>query len=199
MLAVGGAVGFSLLQVPVYEASIKVLVGQEQTDEAPGQLGSDVQGLQQLTQTMELAVDSRPVAEDVIQRLDLDTMPGDFLGNLSAEQLGATQFIEVTYRDTDPEVAQSVANTTGETFSEEISQVNPSTDTITATVWERAPVPDSPVSPSFLRNILLGLAVGLLLGVALAFLVEYLDDSWRSPEEVELISGVAQKDKKGKS
>jgi hypothetical protein len=28
------------------------------------------------------------------------------------------------------------------------------------------------------------------LGVGLAFLLEYLDDGWRSPEEVEQISGV---------
>jgi capsular polysaccharide biosynthesis protein len=40
------------------------------------------------------------------------------------------------------------------------------------------------------RNGLLTLAFGLLLGVVLALFLEYLDDSWRSPEEVEQISGV---------
>jgi capsular polysaccharide biosynthesis protein len=37
---------------------------------------------------------------------------------------------------------------------------------------------------------LLALVAGGALGVALAFLLEYLDDSWGSPEEAEQISGV---------
>jgi capsular polysaccharide biosynthesis protein len=57
-------------------------------------------------------------------------------------------------------------------------------------VWEPAAVPEEPVSPNPLRNGLLGLVLGLMLGMGLAFLLEYLDDSWRSPEEVERISGV---------
>jgi capsular polysaccharide biosynthesis protein len=32
--------------------------------------------------------------------------------------------------------------------------------------------------------------LGGILGLGLAFLLENLDDSWRSPEEVELVSGV---------
>lgn len=32
--------------------------------------------------------------------------------------------------------------------------------------------------------------LGLMLGTGAAFLLEYLDDSWRSPEEAEQVSGV---------
>jgi capsular polysaccharide biosynthesis protein len=32
--------------------------------------------------------------------------------------------------------------------------------------------------------------LGSLLGVGLAFLLEYVDDSWTSPDEVEEVSGV---------
>jgi capsular polysaccharide biosynthesis protein len=31
---------------------------------------------------------------------------------------------------------------------------------------------------------------GIMLGIGLALLMEYLDRSWRSPEEVEQVSGV---------
>jgi capsular polysaccharide biosynthesis protein len=41
-----------------------------------------------------------------------------------------------------------------------------------------------------LRNGLLAAVFGLMLGTGLALLMEYLDYSWRSPEEVEQISGV---------
>jgi len=186
----GAAVGLSFLQTPMYEGSIKILVGQNQSSDVPTNLGSDVQGLQQLTQTMAEAVNTLPVAEAVIERLDLQTTPEKFLENLSVQQVASTQFIEVSYTDPNPEMAQQVANAIGDEFSGQVSEVSPSANAITATVWERAAVPDSPVSPNPVRNGLLALALGLMLGVGLAFLLEHLDDSWRSPEEVEQISGV---------
>ncbi len=185
------AVGISLAQTPKYEASIKILVGQEEGSEAPaGNLGGEVQGLQQITQTMAEGVTTRPVVESVIQQLGLQTTPEDLQKNLNAEQVRATQFIQVHYTDTSPERAQQVADAIGDVFSEQVSEVSPSANAVTATVWERAELPDEPVSPDPVRDGLLALAVGVMLGIVLAFLLEYLDDSWRSPEEVEQISGV---------
>lgn len=46
-------------------------------------------------------------------------------------------------------------------------------------------VPDDPVRPTPVRNALLGLAFGLMLGVPLALTFEYLDDSVRDEEDVE--------------
>lgn len=189
ILFTGAAVGFSLVQTPRYEASIMILVGQERgITETP----NDVMGLQQLTQTMTEAVNTRPVAEEVIQRLDLGTTPENLLveKNLTVEQVGATQFIEVDYRDSSPERAQQIANTIGEVFSERISEVSPSASAVTATVWERAALPEEPVSPNLSLNLGAGLALGIMFGVGLAFLLEFLDDRWRSPEEAEQISGV---------
>lgn len=187
-LLTGAAVGVSLLQTPTYAASIKVLVGQK-----PGEsnsLGGDVSGLQQITQSMAVWIDTRPVAEATIQRLELQESPDQLLARTDSAQIGATQFIEVTYTDTNPEEAQVVANTIGEVFSEQVSEVSASANDITATVLEPAVIPTTPVSPNPLRNGLVALAFGTMLGLGLAFLIEHLDDRWRSPEEVEQISGV---------
>lgn len=48
-----------------------------------------------------------------------------------------------------------------------------------------ARVPASPISPNPVRNAILGVVVGLVLGVAFAFLVDRLDDSIHSLEDVE--------------
>jgi len=182
------AVGFSLAQTPEYEASIKILVGQDRgITDAP----SDAMGLLQLTQTMAEGVRSRPVAETAIRQQNLRMTPEDLLGqNLSVEQIPNTQFIRVTYTDTDPERARRVANAIGEAFSERVSDVRSSANSITVSVWEPAVTPAEPVSPHPIRNGLLALALGLIVGVGLAFVLEHLDDTWRSTEEAELISGV---------
>jgi capsular exopolysaccharide synthesis family protein len=183
----GAVLAFDLTQTPQYEASIKILVGQKRgITETP----SDAIGLQQLTLTMAQAVSTRPVAEAVILQQDLQTTPEALLAELSVEQIPSTQFVEVSYKDPNPERARRVVNTVGEVFSEQVSAVSSSANSITATVWEPAITPDEPVSPDPARDVLLAMALGLMLGVGLAFLLEYTDDTWSSPEEAEQISGV---------
>ncbi len=54
-------------------------------------------------------------------------------------------------------------------------------------VWivEKAETPKAPFKPRKMLNILLGIIVGLFGGVGLAFFVEYLDNTIKSPEDVE--------------
>jgi capsular polysaccharide biosynthesis protein len=192
LVCVGAAVGFSLLQTPVYEASTMLLVGQEPPTNSDQQLPlvGNVEGLQQLAQTMVEAIPSRPVAEEVIEEEGLNTTPEAFLENLTVEQIEGTQFIELSYKSTDPTEAQGVVNTVSEVSSERISEVSAGNANISVKVWEYAVVPSNALSPNPARSAFLALGVGLMIGVGLAFLLEYLDDSWHSAEEVERVTGV---------
>jgi capsular exopolysaccharide synthesis family protein len=190
VLLAAAAVGLSLMQPPVYQASTTILVGQEQSDQSLN-LASDIMGLQQITMTVVEAVNSRVVAEAVIEELNLDTTPETILGGMAVQQVTDTQFIQIDYVDTNPERAQQIANAIAEVSSEQIAEVSPNATAITATVWEPAVEPTIPISPQPIRNGILAMFLGLGLGVALAFLLESLDDSWRSSEEVEQLSGVS--------
>lgn len=53
------------------------------------------------------------------------------------------------------------------------------------TIVERASVPDSPFSPQTKRNSVLGVIVGLVLGVGLAFLLHYLDRRIKDDKTLE--------------
>jgi capsular polysaccharide biosynthesis protein len=186
-IIVGTAVGYSLGKTDQYVASVKILVGQDRGISATPQ---EADGLKTVTETIAEAVSNRPMAEAVIRQLDLQVTSEHLLASLSAEQIPDTQFVQVYYRDTDPEKAAQVVNAVGHVFSEEVSQMSPEAGDITVTVWDEAVVPQTPVSPNPLRNGLLALMLGGTLGLGVAFLLEYLDDSWRSPEETEWISGV---------
>ncbi len=54
-------------------------------------------------------------------------------------------------------------------------------------VWviEEATLPEIPAKPQKKRNLLLGLVFGLFGGVGLAFFLEYLDNTVKTPEDVE--------------
>lgn len=55
---------------------------------------------------------------------------------------------------------------------------------------EKASVPLKPTKPLVAANLLLGMLVGVLGGVALAFFMEYLDNTIKDPEDVEAVLGV---------
>jgi capsular polysaccharide biosynthesis protein len=189
VVTTGSALGFSLLQTPTYVASVQILVGQKTTGDIT--LNADVSDLQELALTVAKAVPTTPVAETVVERLDLpEGSAGEVLKNISAEPDPGTMFVNVSYRDSDPERAQLIANTIGQVLSEKISEVSLGANAITAKVWEPANLPETPVSPDPIRNGILALVLGSLLGVVLAFLLEYVGDSWNSREEVEEVSEV---------
>jgi capsular polysaccharide biosynthesis protein len=167
-----------------------VVVGQAPSDQQSTNLAGSIDGLQQLTQNMIIAIDTRPVAEEVISRRGLEMTPDELLNNLTIEQVESSQFIRLSYTDSNAEDAQQIVNTVGTVSSNRITNLGAAANNITATVMERAVLPQSPIKPDPVRNGLLAAVFGLMLGVGLAFLMEYRDHSWHSPEEVERVSGV---------
>lgn len=191
LLLVGLSMGYTVMQTPIYQTSTKILIGQAPAGNPVGDAGRELQDLQWLMPTLAAAANTRPVAEDVIQRLDLSVSPEYVQGGMGVEQIPDTQFLVVSFRDSSPERAQLIANSIGDAVSERLPELGPNgSDSITATVWEQATLPASPSSPDLMRNVLVALALGLMLGVGLAFLVNYLDDRWRSVDEVEQLTKV---------
>jgi capsular polysaccharide biosynthesis protein len=156
--------GASLWQPPTYEASAQVRVDWQQE----GQWKTLEFREPPPTLMMIHAIDRRPVAKEAIQRLELEMSPVELLDKLTVEQVENTTFIALRYEDTNAPRAQQIVNTVGEVFSEYISERSAAGSNITATVFEKAAIPYTPVSPHPLRNGLLTLVVGLALCAMLA-------------------------------
>jgi polysaccharide biosynthesis transport protein len=58
-----------------------------------------------------------------------------------------------------------------------------------ARIVDAARVPTSPYEPNTVRTALLALVVGLLIGLGLAFIVDYLDTSLKGPDDLARVSG----------
>jgi len=155
-----------LMQEPIYKASALILVGWQQAeDQWPnwGGSGEQLQTLEyraQITQPMVLAIDSRIVAAETIERLDLPMEPAQLLHNLSVKQFENTDFIALSYEDTDPQRAKLIVKTVGEVASEFASDRS---SEFSVDVWEKAVMPTTPVSPNPWRNGLIVLVAGLAL------------------------------------
>jgi capsular polysaccharide biosynthesis protein len=191
LVLVGTAVGASLSQTPVYEASSTVLVGSGQGLDAQANLSNTIAGLQVLTH--EIAARGLPpsVAEEVTRQTGQSRITSkDLHDNLTIEQVEDIRLLRFSYRDTEAARAQEIVNHVADVYAKKIPEMSEIGPKITARVGNYATTPNAPIAPDPLRDGLLALAMGLMLGIGLAFLLEYLDDSWRSPEEVEQFSGV---------
>jgi capsular polysaccharide biosynthesis protein len=122
---------------------------------------------QETTLTVATVVLTESVAQGVVEQLNRPELSArEVLANTSVERESGTMFIDVSYKDPDPKRAQLITNTIGQVVSEKILEVSLGASAITATVWEPATLPKTPVSPDPVRNMLLALATwGLMLGL----------------------------------
>ena len=191
LLTVSAAVGASLLQQPVYEASAEVVVSPKEGQQ--DNLSNTISGLQALAIEMETAGLNRSMVEEIV---NTQGEPGtvseaDLNNNLTISQLEDTRYLTLTYSDTDKQRAQEVVNNAAEVFAKEAPQASGMAADAAVQVSAYAGVPPTPEDPDPLRNGFGALIIGLMLGVGLAFLLEYISlRGVHSPEKLEHFSGV---------
>lgn len=183
-LVLAAAFGYlwSSRQDKVYEASITVLVGQNQ---GLAENLNFTTALQEVANSMSKMITTRTVAEKVIDDYSLDMSPDELLGGLAAQPIQQTQLIVVSFKSNDPQEAADVANGVGNAFAELISRTESSRSGLTAQVWQDASVPGGNISPQPVRTGVLAAFLGLIGSMAVALMLDRMDTRWRSPQDVE--------------
>jgi capsular polysaccharide biosynthesis protein len=173
-LVVGLTLVFSLNQTPTYEATVKILVSQE-ADVLPLR-PYDGRGLQEIALTAARVVRSESVARATIEQLNFPGLSAqEVLANTNVEPDPGTMFVNVSYRDSDPQRAQLLANTIAEMGSQKISDdVMLGSYPLVARVWKPATLPENPVSPKPVHNTVVALVLGLTVCAGWAFAWPYV-------------------------
>ncbi len=178
---------FTLFLVkPKYETSTKLFIGKEQGSQEAYN-NSDVQMYQQLLKTYSEVIRTRDVAKSAIEEADLDIEVKDVLANLSVVTLADTQILQIKYESTNPEEAMKVINGVKEEFMKVAVELVPNGN---IQILEEATFPNKPVSPNKKMNIAIGSILGLMIGIGLCFLLEFLDNSFKTKEQMERELGI---------
>lgn len=134
------------------------------------------------------------LAQRTIDKLELDMTADQLRHNVKASAKPDTVLINVDVLDASPVRARDIANTLSDEFVTMIRELETPEDGATpdarVVVEQRASIPQEPVVPQTARNVALGLGVGLVLGIALALVRDMLDNTVKTRENLEEITGV---------
>ncbi|MBW4780772.1 polysaccharide biosynthesis tyrosine autokinase [Rhodococcus fascians] len=195
VVAILGALGASLLTTPLYESSARMFVstsgGASVSETYQGNLTS-----QQLVASYSELATSDALAARVLNVLPLEGMSASQLAEkVKASSTPDTVLFNLTVTDPSPEQARDIANAMATELSEQVRELetpaNGGDPAAGVKTFQQAEASSTPVSPNTKRNLALGAAVGLLLGIALAVLRDRLDNTIKGRREIEAISGKA--------
>ncbi|MGG6433223.1 YveK family protein [Anoxybacillus sp. D401a] len=177
-----GIVSYFVL-TPIYQASTQLLVNQAK-NEQPIYNISEIQTNLQLINTYNVIMKSPAILDVVKTELDLN-MPIEELNkkiNVTSEK--DSQVVNVTVEDADPYMAADIANTVASVFQREIVKIM-NVDNVNILAKAEVKEQPVPVKPKPLLNMAIAFVVGMMTGVGLAFLLEYLDNTIKNEQDVE--------------
>jgi capsular polysaccharide biosynthesis protein len=91
-----------------------------------------------------------------------------------------SNLIEIKVNNTDPELACTIANTVSSEYLELMKEFMFSS----VVVISPANVPTSPIKPNKQLNVAIAFVLGLMFSILLAFLLEYLDNTLKTPDDI---------------
>jgi capsular polysaccharide biosynthesis protein len=185
IMALAGTVAYvtATRQTDMYSATAKVLVISGQPDTTNEY--TSLQASRSLAETYRLLVETGPVLDRVVDALGLPYDAVELDKKVSTSIVGETQLVQVSVTDSDPELAANIANTAVEEFRTYITdQVDPRIGA-QVEVADPARVPTEPFEPRPTFSLALGLFVGLLLGVGLVALLEFLDNTVKPESNIQ--------------
>ncbi|WP_271808442.1 YveK family protein [Clostridium beijerinckii] len=182
-----GIVSFFVI-APKYEASTKVFIGKEKTDSKDQNYNnSDIQMYQQLLKTYAEVIKTNALVEKAINAEGFDLTSKDVLNDLTVTPAANTQILEIKYISKDRTLSKEVLDSITNQFIKTSTELIPNGN---VKIVEPAELPENPASPNKKLNIAIAFLLGLMISVGLAFLLEFLDNTFKSKEQLEQILGI---------
>jgi len=168
---------------PTYEAGTKVFIGKENSKNI-NYSDNDVNMYQKLLKTYAEVIATNNLVKKAIDKEGLDITSEDVLKGLTVTPRTDTQILEIKYRSKNKVLARDVIDSITNEFIESSTELIPNGD---VKIIEKVKMPESPVSPNKKMNIAIAFLLGLMISVGLSFLLDAMNNTLKTKEELELI------------
>ena len=186
-MVVSGVISFFMLS-PVYEAKSTLIVNTEKNEETQMITGDQFTVTQKLAVTYGEIIKSRAVLESVISNLKLDSEYEDLVEKITVSPVKDTQIISISVQDTNPKKARDIANEIPKVFEKEVKRITKAND---IQVIDKAILPQNPIKPNKMMNVLIAAVLGMMIGLFVVFLIEYLDNKIKTAQDIEKHLGLS--------
>jgi capsular polysaccharide biosynthesis protein len=179
-VAVAGAVAavISVLTTPLYQASTRLFVSTTTRGSESEVYGRALASQQRVFSYADL-ITGEALAQRTIDKVHLDMSAESLRQKVNATVPADTVMIDVSVLDPSPVQARDLANAVSDELVDMVRELETPPDggrpDARVVVERRASLPADPVIPQTPRNIALGIALGLLIGIGLAVLRDRLD------------------------
>ena len=167
-----------LLVTPQYTATSMIYVLGESTSITSL---ADVQISSELTADFTVLATSRPVVEEVIDKLKLDISYENFCKMITITNPTDTHILQIGATTEDPKLSKKISNAMADAVAENISSVM-ATDK--PSIAERAVTPKAPSSPNLIKNTAMGALLGTVLAMGVIIMLYLMDDTIKTEDDV---------------
>lgn len=181
-ITIAGGVSFFIIE-PEYQTFTTLMIGKPKDYKGEGSIEYNELILnQKLVSTYGEMVKMRVVADKVIDNLDLDISYAEFGNKVNVNLVKDTEIIRLNVVDNNPELAAKIANETAQVFMKTVKDIMLVEN---VQVIDDARVPMNPIKPRKMMNMAIAGVLGLMLGVFITFVMEFLDNTFKSKEDIE--------------
>lgn len=172
----------------VYEANTTLYIINKSSGSEFSIAYNDLLVGQQLVKDYKEIVKSRRITSEVIEELELGNISSSMLSEkINVNARNDTRLIEIKVQDSSPQTAVDIANKLAEVFTREIVNIMKVEN---ISIVDTAQLPEHPIKPRPMMNIAVAFILGLLTALGISFIIEYLDDTIKTTDDVEKYLGL---------
>lgn len=179
---------------PKYETTVKLFIGKQTVVSAGSQQNkgydsSEVSMYQNLMGTYAQIISTKNSIGTALKNIGFENSAANVdsvIKGLSVSPSKDTQILTITYTSMDKAEVVPVINSITNVFINQSKVLIPNGS---VHVIESAVQPTGAVSPNTTLNTIIGFIIGLVVSIALVFLLEYLDNTVKSANELEKLLG----------
>ncbi|CAI6036587.1 YveK family protein [Cohnella sp. JJ-181] len=174
-----------------YSASTKLIVNKTSQVLGGEQMDLNAIGVSmQLMGTYAQIILSPAIMDKVVaQYPELGLSSNRLMGMVGVRPLGETQVMVISARDTNYARAAQTVNAVTDVFQAEIPKIM-KVDNVTVLNKAKENEPTSPTGQNTSKNVVIAFLVALMLSAGVLILLEYLDTTIKSEEEIWQLAGV---------
>ncbi|TWT07189.1 chain-length determining protein [Planococcus sp. CPCC 101016] len=182
------AVASYTIMKPVYQATTQILINQNTTGSQNFE-SLDIDTNLQLIGTYNVIIKSPAILGNVIEELELNDSVASLTERITVNNIESSQVVSLSVEDSSMEQAVLIANTTAQVFQREIQQMM-KVDNVSILAAAEAGTAAKPIRPDPIFNMAIGAIVGLVFGVGITLILEQLNTTVRTEEDIEEMAGL---------